>query len=153
MSVAKTDLSIMAEFGEDMKIFVQELAYQTAEALAIDMPVDSGKARSNVVISPTVNYKSLQPFFDYGKNSGEDKSETLNLKFTLNALKSEAANITAFQNVYIMDNAANNGYQYAAKLDGGYSPQTPAGMTDRAIFFGIKKAELKMAGRFEVSIL
>ena len=154
MSVRKTDLSIIDEFGEDMKEFMQILSYEIAADLALQMPVDSGAARSNVIISNTVKYKSLPPFFDYGKNSGEDKSETLNLRFVLNALKTEASHITAFQNVYIMDNVkSEKGFAYAGLLDAGYSPQTPAGMTDRAIFFGIKQAELKMSDKFDVSVL
>ena len=154
MSVRKTDLSIIAEFGEDMKVFVQTLAYEIAADLALEMPVDSGAARSNVIISNTIKYKSLPPFFDYGKNSGEDKGETLNLRFVLNALKTEAGYITAFQDVYIMNNVqSGDGYEYAGLLDSGYSKQTPAGMTDRAIFFGIKQTELKMSNKFDVSIL
>ena len=154
MSVHKTDLSIIDEFGEDMQLFVQTLAYEIASDLAFQMPVDSGAARSNVIISTTIKYKSLPPFFDYGKNSGEDRSETLNLRFALNALKTESGYIRAFQDVYIMDNVqSDKGYAYAGLLDGGYSPQTPAGMTDRAIFFGIKQTELKMSNKFDVTVL
>lgn len=154
MSVRKTDLSIIDEFGEDMKELVQTLAFEIASDLALQMPVDSGAARSNVVISNVVKFKSLPPFFDYGKNSGEDRSETLNLRFVLNALKTEASHITAFQDVYIMDNVkSEKGFAYAGLLDAGYSPQTPAGMTDRAIYFGIKQTELKMSNKFDMAIL
>lgn len=154
MSVRKTDLSIIDEFGEDMKEFVQTLAFEIASDLALQMPVDSGAARSNVVISNVVKFESLPPFFDYGKNSGEDRSETLNLRFVLNALKTEASYITAFQDVYIMDNVkSEKGFAYAGLLDAGYSPQTPAGMTDRAIYFGIKQTELKMSNKFDMAIL
>lgn len=153
MSVYRTDLSIIEEFGEDMRQFVQTMAYEIAAELARYMPVDSGKARSNVVISNTIKFKSLPPFFDYGKFSGEDKSETLNLRFVLNALKSEASYTTAFQDVYIMDNAKNGKFAYAGLLDEGFSPQTPAGMVDRAIYFGIKQADLKMSDKFKVSLL
>ncbi len=140
----RNNISVLKDISDDMKVFMGELAYNVASHLAFEMPVDSGRARSSVIISNEINDESREPFFDYGRRSDADRTETLNLNAVKRELKKESEQVKPFSIVYIMNNVENNGYQYAGLLNQGYSQQTEAGMTRRSIVTGLRQTEVLM---------
>lgn len=144
MSYAQS-LSIFAELEDEVEGYKKTLAIAIGDNLIDEMPVDTGRARSNVFISSGEDsVQQVGPYFMFKKGSGPNKGESANKMGAKSRLRNSAQSITAFEDTYIVNNATSSGgdYYYAGDLDAGSSKQTPAGMVDRSITFGIMKADI-----------
>lgn len=140
------ELSIHDELVEDITGYVTTLAIGVGDSLIDEMPVDTGRARSNVFIFASDDSVSqIDPYRPFPKDSGPNKSEMANRQAAKTALRRNAQMIKPFQFVFIVNNATdedNDSYYYADDLDKGASKQTPPGMVDRSIVAGIMKANV-----------
>lgn len=141
-------LSIFDELADDFRDFVKEATIEIAIELASQMPVDTAEARSNVIVSVGADTNNvISPYFPFEKGSGPNKNETVNLAKTIEAIRTEANKLKPWQNTYIV----NNTYQAAAIDEGSVrSRQSAPNMTDRAIYIGLRKAEIKMSRVFRI---
>jgi hypothetical protein len=145
MSDYKTTLAIYDDLETTVLRYQQTIAVAIAEQLIDEMPVDTGRARSNVFISAQEDSnQQIAPYVPYKKGSGPNKPETANRAGAKSRLKQSALNIKPFDDVFIVNNATDpsGDYHYADDLDKGSSKQTRAGMVDRSIAFGIMKADI-----------
>lgn len=152
MSNYATTLSIKADLEDEFLGYTKTLAIAVADGLIDDMPVDTGEARSNVFIFSGADSKARAGAYSpFPKGSGPNKSEGANRAAAKTQARRSAEMIKPFENVFIVNNAVSEdgSYYYAGDLDEGSSRQTPAGMTDRAIVMGIKKADLLWGLRSE----
>jgi hypothetical protein len=145
MSNYAIELSVFDLLEETVLQYQKEAAMGIGEQLIDEMPVDTGRARTNVFISAQEDSnQQYAPYVPYKKGSGPNKDETGNRSAAKARLKQSAERIKAFDTVFIVNNATGSGgeYYYAGDLDKGSSAQTPAGMVDRSIAFGLMKADI-----------
>lgn len=145
MSNYATTLSIIGDIEQTVLKYQKTLAVSIAEQLIDEMPVDTGRARSNVFISAVEDSnQQIAPYLPYKKGSGPNKREYENRTQAKARLVRSASFIKAFDDIFIVNNATDAGgdYHYAGDLDKGSSSQTPAGMVERSIAFGIMKADI-----------
>lgn len=138
-------LSVLAELEADLEGYKKTLAISIGDNLIDEMPVDTGRARSNVFISSSEDSRQqISPYFAFPAGSGPNKGESANRAGAKTRLRKSAEFIKPFEDTYIVNNATDEagGYYYASDLDSGSSKQTPAGMIDRSITFGIMKADI-----------
>lgn len=140
------ELSISDELEEDVLGYVKTLAVGVGDGVIDEMPVDTGRARSNTFIfSANDSTSEIDPYRPFPKDSGPNKTEMANRQAAKTKLRENAEKIKPFDTVFIVNNATdedNNDYYYADDLDKGASKQTPAGMVDRSIVAGIMKANI-----------
>lgn len=144
MSYAES-LSIFTELEDEIEGYKKTLAIAIGDNLIDEMPVDTGRARSNVFISSAEDSRQqIGPYFTFKRGSGPNKNESVNKTGAKSQLRNSAQFIKAFEDTYIVNNATDSGgdYYYAGDLDAGSSKQTQAGMVDRSITFGIMKADI-----------
>lgn len=138
-------LSVFTELESELEGYKKTLAIAIGDNLIDEMPVDTGRARSNVFISSGEDsLQQIGPYFAFKKGSGPNKGESANKAGAKTRLRKSAEFIKPFEDTYIVNNAtsSNGSYYYAGGLDAGASKQTPAGMVDRSITFGIMKADI-----------
>lgn len=138
-------LSVFTELESELEGYKKTLAIAIGDNLIDEMPVDTGRARSNVFISSGEDgLQQIAPYFAFKKGSGPNKGESANKAGAKTRLRKSAEFIKPFEDTYIVNNAtgSNGSYYYAGGLDAGASKQTPAGMVDRSITFGIMKADI-----------
>lgn len=139
------ELSIYDELEEDIAGYVKTLVIGAGDNLIDEMPVDTGRARSNVFIFPVNDSTSqINPYRPYPVDSGPNKSEMANRQAAKTNLRKSAESIKPFDTIFIVNNATDEDgdYYYVDDLDNGSSKQTPAGMVDRSIVNGIMKANI-----------
>jgi hypothetical protein len=138
-------LSIFDELEEDITGYVKTLSIAIGDNLIDEMPVDTGRARSNTFIfSANDSLSEIDPYRAYPVDSGPNKTEMSNRNAAKTNLRKSAESIKPFDSVFIVNNATSEDgdYYYAGDLDLGASRQTPAGMVDRSIVSGIMKANI-----------
>lgn len=138
-------LSVFAELEDDFNGYKKTIAIAIGDNLIDEMPVDTGRARSNVFISSAEDSRQqIGPYSPFPEGSGPNKGESANRAGAKTRLRKSAEFIKPFEDTYIVNNATDEGgdYYYAGDLDAGSSKQTPAGMVDRSITFGIMKADI-----------
>lgn len=140
------ELSIFDELEDDINGYVKTLSIAIGDGIIDEMPVDTGRARSNTFIfSVEDNTSEIEPYRPFPKDSGPNKTEMANRQAAKTKLRETAEKIKPFNTVFIVNNATDEDgedYYYADDLDKGSSKQTPAGMVDRSIISGIMKANI-----------
>lgn len=139
------ELSVFTELESELEGYKKTLAIAIGDNLIDEMPVDTGRARSNVFISSVEDSRQqISPYAPFPEGSGPNKGESGNRSGAKARLRKSAEFVKPFDDTYIVNNATDEGgdYYYAGDLDAGSSAQTPAGMVDRSITFGIMKADI-----------
>lgn len=146
MSNYATTLSIIGDIEQTVLKYQKTLAVSIAEQWIDEMPVDTGRARSNTFIfSAKDSLAEIDPYRPFPKYSGPNKNEMANRQAAKAQLIRSAEKIKPFDTIFIANNATDEDekdYYYVDDLDKGSSNQTRAGMVERSIAFGIMKADI-----------
>lgn len=105
---------------------VKDVTMQTVEALAGDTPVDTGKARSNWLVS--LGSEDSEVIEPHSPGSHLGVNESRNLEATLAAARSAVEARTPGQDVIVQNNVP-----YIGLLNEGSSSQAPAAFVESAV--------------------
>lgn len=109
---------------------VRQCALAVDQALVLGTPVDTGRARSNWIVS--VGQPVLTDRPPYAPGSLLGLNETANARAAIDHAKSVILQRQPEQTIYITNNVP-----YIEKLNRGYSAQAPAMFVERAVEAGI----------------
>lgn len=110
---------------------VRTTALVIDQALVTSMPVDTGTARSNVIVTTGRRSREVRQPYAPGKRLG--RGEGANAAAAMQQGSQAIASRPRGASIHIVDNV-----HYVADLDRGSSPQAPAGFIDQAILIGIR---------------
>lgn len=144
------EIQILDLLADDVNEYAKLIGVNVGTELIKDMPVDTGRARSNVrLYAPYDNKYERRPYLAYPEGSGPNKSETANERAAIGVLERDANKLKPFKLGFIVNNATDqdseDNYYYAVDLEEGSSKQTPAGMIDRSIKIGLVYADNAMS--------
>lgn len=110
---------------------VRKCAMAIDQSLVMGTPVDTGRARSNWIVSIGVPMDGVRAPYSIGKGLGI--GETANASAAMAQAKQAISKRTIGQEIHIVNNLP-----YIEALDGGHSPQSGHGMIGRAVDNGIE---------------
>lgn len=105
---------------------IRQVGVVVARNLALETPVDTGRARSNWIVS--IGYPSRSEIEAYAPGENLGRGETSNFRGVLSQAKSEVDTRKPEQDIYI-----SNNLPYIKPLNEGSSAQAPAGFVQLAI--------------------
>lgn len=113
---------------------VQTVSIAVDQALVLSTPVDTGRARSNWIVSTGQPTSEVIPPYAPGENLGT--GEGANANAALEQGRQEAENYRLGQTLFITNNLP-----YIGRLNDGSSAQAPAMFVEEAIQEGVRAVE------------
>jgi hypothetical protein len=122
---------VSSRMGTELAKAMQDVTIAVDQAVVLGTPVDTGRARSNWIVSRgSATSKKIAP---YAPGSKLGLGESGNLQGALDQAKGEvAAYKLSDGDIYISNNV-----HYIGLLDGGSSAQAPLGITEIGVAAGV----------------
>lgn len=123
--------------GENVDRAVKQIALAVHREVVQGTPVDTGKARSNWIVSintpVTSEIKPYVPYPKFSKANGQQRSESGNFNAAVAQGEVVVASRRSGQTVYIQNNV-----KYIGRLNDGSSAQAPQMFVQRAVELAIR---------------